>query len=364
MKTATAILVVLVLLFISTRFIRYIQFAVDGTLSAYAAFMLMALKAPAVAGFLLPMSFFVAILTTMGRLYAENEMAVMSSSGVSEIQLAKMIFPLALAFCFFSGLLAFVVTPWANYQSSVLSSEEAAKSKLGGLIAGRFSESKDNDSVVFIEAKNADGQIENMFAVSGLSEGADRMEIQTATRGQIKQLQSTNDSETETSFLVLEAGNNYAFNNARKRWQITEYERYFMPFNPEKASEVQSKVGATGTFVLLGNSDVESHSELHWRLSAPLSVLILVFLAVPLAKTQPRKGKFSRLFPAIMIYMVYALLMMNGKQLMEDGKVHKLLGFWWIHLVAVIYCIWLYRKSMSSKTRSQKSNNKKREGHV
>ncbi len=359
-KTTLAILTILVLLFISTRFIRYIQLAVDGSISAYAAFVLMALKVPSVAGFLLPMSFFIAMLTTMGRLYAENEMAIIQNSGIGELGFAKMLLPLSLIIAFSSGVMSFFVTPWANFESAVFSSQESAKARLGGLIAGRFSESKDKNSVVFIESKDQSGEIKNLFAVNGLVENSGSFEIQIANSGKIKKLDDNGDgslNDNSTSYLVLNSGTNYAFNNNNKTWQTTQYEQYFMPLVEQLPIEVQRKTSSETSLELLKANDKESIAELHWRLSAPLSVLILVFMAVPLAKTQPRKGKFSRLFPAIMVYMVYALLMMNGRQLIEDDKIPSALGFWWIHSIAIVFCWWRYSANKKLKRLSKRKLN-------
>lgn len=311
----------------------------------------MALKVPSVAGFLLPMSFFIAVLTTLGRLYAEDEMAIIQSAGIGHVSLAKMILPLGAALALFSGFLSFVMTPWANQEASVLSSKEAAQAKLGGLVAGRFSENKDKSGVVFIESKNSTGHIENLFVVSGISEGEETFEVQVASRGQIKKIRSKEENELESDYLVLNRGVNYAFDTTKSQWQLTEYEQYFMPLEQEENIEIESEARTASTLSLLSNSDTESTAEFHWRLSAPLSMLILVFMAVPLAKTQPRKGKFSRLFPAIMVYMVYALLMMNGRQLIEESKVPQILGFWWIHLIAIVYCLWAYWTNQKLRSR-------------
>ncbi|WP_196138431.1 LPS export ABC transporter permease LptF [Aliikangiella sp. G2MR2-5] len=366
LKTSLAILVILVLLFVSSRFLKYIQLAVDGTISSSAAFYLMALNIPAVTGFLLPMSFFIAALTTMGRLYAENEMAIIHNAGLSDYQIARNILPLATIIALVSAALSFALNPWANYEAKQVSAREGAQIQLGGAIEGRFQETRDKNGVIFIERKGEYGQIHKLFTVSGLDSTDDSFTLQVAKRGYLEQsvddnssaLQSatmlSNPERKTTDYLVLKDGVNYQFDRNLGRWQITEYESYYMPVKRVELETVERPLRTLSTIDLIADDSIEGSAELHWRLSAPISVFIVTFMAIPLARTQPRKGKFSRLFPAIMVYMVYALFMMNGRQLIETGKVPAVLGFWWIHALAVAYTYWIYKRGSKLKPNKKK----------
>lgn len=351
LRTSGAILIVLILIFISTRFIKYIQLAVDGTISSSTVFSMLGLQVPAIAGFLLPLSFFLAILLTFGRLYSENEMAVIHSVGVSEIQLAKNILPLAIILALISGVISFWVNPWSSYQSKNLLAKEKAEAKFGAFSPGRFQENGSKTGVVFVESKNDEGAIQGIFAVSGIGGAEGDLQIQTARSGR---MWKENLEGQEQDYLVLEQGANYVFNQQQKRWNITEYGSYFMRILPPEAESLSLKNKSIATAQLLQNPQAAEWAEIHWRLSAPLSIPILCFLAVPLARTQPRKGKFSRMFPAIMVYLVYALLMMNGRRLIETGKIPVELGFWWIHGLVIVFCLWLYRPNKSNLSRSRR----------
>lgn len=344
---------VLVLIFISTRFIKYIQLAVDGTISSSAVFSMLGLQIPAIAGFLLPLSFFIAVLLTLGRLYSENEMAVIRSVGVGEVQIAKNILPLSLGLALISGVISFWVNPWSSFQSKSLLAQEKAEAKFGVFSPGRFQENSAKTGVVFVESKDDQGVIQGIFAVSGLGDEEGDLQIQTATSGNMQQNQSGNDDQGG-DYLVLEKGINYIFNQQQNRWNITEYDSYFMRVQPAESESLSLKNKSIATAKLLQNPQAAEWAELHWRLSAPLSMPILCFLAVPLAYTRPRKGKFSKLFPAIMVYLVYALLMMNGRRFIETGKIPVELGFWWIHALVVGFCLWLYRPGRDRPRRSRR----------
>ncbi len=357
----------LILIFISTRFIKYIQLAVEGSISSSAVFSLMGLQIPAVAGFLIPLSFFIAILLTFGRLYSENEMAVIQSSGVSEVQLTRYVMPVAVVLAIFSAGLSFWVTPWSSQYTQLLMNEEKAEAKLGAFSPGRFHENSGKTGVVFVESKEDDGYIKGVFSVSGVKEDDNTLQIQIAQKGylhrdsekqQSKIIESSNDSQTNKEikgdFLVLSEGTNYTFDKSSQEWQKTQYEEYFMRIDPVSLPTLELKTKSMTTGQLFQELSPATWAELHWRLSAPLSIPILCLLAIPLARTAPRKGKFARLFPAIMLYLVYAVLMMNGRRLIEIEKIPVELGYWWIHgaFIAIAYFLLTPKRIKASRRKA------------
>lgn len=359
LRTCGAILVVLILIFISTRFIKYIQLAVDGTISSASVFSLLGLQLPAMAGFLLPLSFFIAILLTFGRLYSDNEMAVIHSVGVGELRLAKNIIPLAGGLAAVSAALSFYVNPWSSYQTKTLLAQEKAEAKFGAFSPGRFQENLTGTGVVFVESKDNSGEIQGIFAVTGIGDSEQGLQIQTANKGRFwNEAGKDKLGEQRTQdYLVLEQGSTYSLDKQTNTWSITQYGGYFMRVEPPEAESLSLKNKSLTTGQLLDAPQAPEWAELHWRLAAPISILILCFMAVPLARTQPRKGKFSRLFPAIMVYLAYALLMMNGRRFIETEKIPDIVGLWWAHILAIGFCLWLYRPT-KRKNRNKNQNDK------
>ena len=335
--------------------------AVDGTVPSATVFKLVALEIPSVTGFLLPLSFFIAVLMTLGRLYSESEMAVIKSVGVSDFQIAKNILSAALIISSISALLSLWLNPWANETSQRLSAEGKAEAKLGAFFPGRFKENKGSTKVSFIESTNDDGEINKIFSVSGLGADSKQVTIQVAATGKVTNIKNKINSQTSgasnlneggTNYIALKNGLTYVLDLETNRWNITQYDEYFMQVEKQEAGSLLLATSSESTLALFKQADNNAFAEIHWRLSAPLSIIILCFMAVPLSRTAPRKGKFSRLFPAIMLYMIYAILMINGRQFIEDGKVPVILGFWWIHLIAGVFCLWRYKAA--------KFNNRKR----
>ena len=43
------------------------------------------------------------------------------------------------------------------------------------------------------------------------------------------------------------------------------------------------------------------------------------------------------MFPALMLYLGYFMLLMAGRKALEDGNIPQQLGLWWVH--GVLLCI-------------------------
>ena len=96
LRSTLVITGILLLIFICNQFVRYLSDAAIGRLTGHAVLEMMLIQVPLLAGFMLPLGFFLGLLLSCGRLYAEREMTILSSCGVSQWQLVKMTMKVAL----------------------------------------------------------------------------------------------------------------------------------------------------------------------------------------------------------------------------------------------------------------------------
>jgi len=75
---------------------------------------------------------------------------------------------------------------------------------------------------------------------------------------------------------------------------------------------------------------------LQWRLSVPLSALLLALLALPLSRTNPRQGRYGKLTIAILFYIVYSNMLGAARVWSERGLVPMEIGLWWVHLLVLL----------------------------
>jgi lipopolysaccharide export system permease protein len=50
------------------------------------------------------------------------------------------------------------------------------------------------------------------------------------------------------------------------------------------------------------------------------------------------------MFPALLLYLGYFLLLLASRRIMEDGNLPSFLGLWWVHLVMLLVGIGLIAK--------------------
>ena len=99
------------------------------------------------------------------------------------------------------------------------------------------------------------------------------------------------------------------------------------------------------TLALLESALPADRAELQWRISLPLSLIVLGLLAVPLSRSSPREGRYARLGIGLLIYIVYANMMSIASVWVLRGAVSEWLGMWWVHgTVALLALLLLARE--------------------
>jgi lipopolysaccharide export system permease protein len=76
-------------------------------------------------------------------------------------------------------------------------------------------------------------------------------------------------------------------------------------------------------------------AQLQFRSSAPIMLLLLTLIAVPLSRLRPRQGRYARLGFAILVYFIYSNLLNAAKVWVEKGILPPAIGLWWVHLIAL-----------------------------
>jgi len=104
--TLAALTTILMLIFMSNQFVRYLGRVANGQIPLAIIMKLMMLELPNLMGLVLPLGFYVALLIAYGRLYAENEMTVLRACGYSPAKLLKHSYIMAI---FVSGLVMTLV---------------------------------------------------------------------------------------------------------------------------------------------------------------------------------------------------------------------------------------------------------------
>lgn len=187
LKSQLAILFILLLIFFCQKLVRILGAAVDGDIPANLVLSLLGLGVPEMAQLILPLSLFLGLLMTLGKLYTESEITVMHACGLSKAVLVKAAMVLAL----FTGILAAVNVMWAGPWSSKHQDEVLAEAKanpgMAALAQGQFQQATNGSSVLFIESVDG-SDFHDVFLAQIRPKGNARPSVVVADSGHLTQL--------------------------------------------------------------------------------------------------------------------------------------------------------------------------------
>jgi Predicted permeases len=334
-----AVTTVLFLIILSHRLIHLLRDAAHGELPGSVVFTLLGLKAVSYLSLLLPAAFFVAAMLTLGRLYRDNEMTALGACGVSPAHLYRPLLLLAVPLSGLVAVLSLYLSPWASAHFDERREQALLSLEVTNITPGQFNELRRGEGVFFMASLSADRKrLKDVFVYV---QHANKLHVASAARGYQEVNQATGDR-----YLVLEDGYRYEGVPGSADWRIMRFARHGVLIQERRPTSIRIDQDALPTAHLLGSSVSRYVAELQWRLSAPLSTLLLAMLALPLSRTTPRQGRYGRLVAGILIYIIYANLTTLGKEWLEKGDVGAWPGLWWVHvLMLILILILLVRQS-------------------
>ena len=301
---------------------------------------------------LAPLAVFLGVQIAYGRLYRESEMAVFSASGLAMTGLLRPLMLLALPLAFVMALISFWLAPAAVRQSQTLLQEASRSLIVAGLEPGRFVELPNNDGVMYVDSMNADGtQFKKMFVASertNTDDGTTKLNVITAAAGEL-----FHDADGSGRYLGLNDGFRVEGVIGHDNYRLMRYERNDIKLqDSESDNNADSVKRSAPTSVLMTSQDPVQRAELQWRLAVPISTLVLILLALPLAKSSPREPRYARLLIAMLAWMIYNSCVTLGRAWISQGRMSPLLGFWWVQIpTALIALLLLWRSQQLPKPR-------------
>jgi len=311
--SAFAVSLVLLLIISSSRFAHYLSRAVTGELDAQAVVLIIVNLLPAYLSTLLPLGGFLAVLLTLGRLSVDNELTVLFANGVSQAQLVKVVLLplsiLALTVAFLSLWLA----PETSRNVEEILYQQSHEAEFDSVVAGRFQGNIERQ-VIYAESMSDDRQqLQNVFVFNRPSSNAAPVLIKaTSARQEF-------DENFQTRYLILKNGSRTQGQPGGLDYTITQFEELAVRLYTQEL-EINITRGFTlPTKVLIGSANADHRAQLYWRLSLPAMTLIVSLIAIALGQVNPRKGRFARLLPAILIYLMYLSALTSLRDDMSRG---------------------------------------------
>jgi lipopolysaccharide export system permease protein len=294
---------------------------------------------------LVPMALFLAVQLAYGRLYRESEMAVFAASGLPVTGLVRPLLLLALPMTFAMALISFWLAPAAVRQAQALQEEASRSLIVAGLEPGRFVELPNNDGVMYVDSMSADGtKFQKMFVASERTDaeaGHINLNVVTAADGELY-----HDANGAERYLGLNDGFRVEGVLGQDNYRLMRYARNDLKLtDTETDTNADSVKRSAPTTDLLASNDIVQRTEFQWRLAAPLSVLVLVLLALPLAKSSPREPRYARLLIALLSWVVYYNCLAIGRSKLSQGVFDPRIGFWWVQVPTALLAVYLLWRS-------------------
>ncbi len=340
LKTQGAILFILLLIFFSQKLIRILSSAIEGNIPRDLIMPLLVLGVSNMADLILPLSLFLGVLVTFGRLYSDSEMVAMHACGVKKNLNYQVVFFLCILTCALTTINCIWFGPWSSLKQDQLVENAKINPSLAGLLAGQFQQTPDGNSVIYIS--NVDkNNLENVFIAKINPKDNQRPSIIIANKGK------TGNDAQGNQIITLDDANRYEGTAQLKDFRITNFHNYMGIIKPKELNSNNDEINDVqqlGLTDLYETKTIKSEAEFYWRLTLIISVPLMAFLVIPLSISNPRQGRLAQILPALLLYLVYFLLASSIKANAGKGRLDPALWFYIINLgyfiLAIILNCW------------------------
>ena len=325
-------------IFLVTRLGSLLTDAAIGSLPGTVVALLLGLRTVMALPSLLPAVLYLGVLLAIDRLARDREILAMESAGLTPARLDRAVLAFAICAAVVIAVLAFAGRPWAAARFNEVRDDAVAASGLDDILPGVFYELRTaQHEVVFAESRSAldPRYLENVFVQR---RSADVIAVFSARRAI-----ESRDAAHALRVLTLEDGVQYDVHPGGERHAVTEFERLDMQLPlvpPEADGKVEKSLSARD---LAAARDPEAAAELQWRAAMPISAVLLSLLAVPLGRTDPRRGRAARIFVAALLYVGYRTLLGTAKSWVADGVLPPAPGLWLVHAGCLVVALGLMR---------------------
>lgn len=330
---------VLLLIFMSGRFIKYLSQAASGSISPDILLAVMAYRLPGFLELILPLGFFMGIMLAYGRMYLESEMTVLHACGMSQNRLLGYSQVMAVAVSTMVAVMSLYLSPYGMQRVESLFVEQSQRTAFEMLAPGRFQSLGSNSRVTYAGGLSEDKRVMYDVFISEVGRDENSVNLLYAKKGV-----QTVDPNTGERFLVLHNGRRYEGVPGQADFKQLAFGSYGILISRSDAEQRKVKEEAILTTSLLTSDDPELVSVLYWRFSIVLLVPIVTLIAVAVCKVNPRQGRYVHLLPAMLLYVVYLGLLIVAKKKVAESGLSPVLAMGSIHVVFLIIGIGLLKR--------------------
>ena len=328
-RSSIGVLLVFFLLVVGSRVVDYFEQAAEGNINPGIIVSVIALRFPDFITLLIPLSFFLGLLITIGRLNSEGEIHGYFSAGLSKFNLIKFLLPQAFIYFFITLVLSLYIAPYTKNLSKDL------------LVIDSFEEQIDaiqSDEIVSLD----DGGFLYVQTVDeGLIEGVKLFQVDEDNSFIVISDELITTEKDKTIELNLKNGSFYGGLFSESSKIISNFNNF--NFEIDKNISRSNDLSLTKLFDYSSESD---KATFQWNVSIPITILILLLYGIYISSSKPREGKFSFMLPGMLIYISYLSLLILGRELISDNP-ESIFNLWFIHGLFVLFLfLYVYREKI------------------
>ena len=319
-KSSSSVLLIFFLLVVGSRIVGYFEQAAEGNLDPAIILNVVALRFPDFITLLIPLSFFLGVLISISRIYAEREIYGFFSVGLTPFDLIKFLAPQALLYFLLTLILSLYVAPYTKALSQEILKIDSFEEQLESIKSDEIVSLNDGG---FIYIQNTDNLLTGIKALKQNQENSFFV---------IADELSTNESK-ELIKLNFNNGSFYSgvFSNSSKLQ--SNFNEFKLDIKKEK--NLTNDMSLTKLFDFSSDSNTASFQ---WNVSVPITILILLFIGVYISEVKPRQGRFSVILPGMLLYVMYLSLLILGREHIVDNPKTSF-GLWYVHLIFILFLL-------------------------
>ena len=321
LKSSLSILLIFFLLVVGSRVVGYFEQAAEGYIDPGIIMSVVALRFPDFITLLIPLSFFLGILITVSRLYAEREIYGFFSIGLAPIDLVRFLAPQAIIYFVITLILSLYVAPYTKALSQEMLSIDSFEEQIEALQSKKLFSLKDGGGFIYVE----DAEETDLKGVKLFQPNGDNSFLVLADELIVKE----NGNDLDLNFLD---GSMYKgiFSNS------SQLVSTFGEFKLSLDGDV-NQISGVSLSKIFDYSSTSDSASLQWSISIPFTIIILLFMGVYMGAVKPRQGRFSVILPGMLVYVTYLSLLIYGRESIADNPTSGI-GLWWVHF---LFCLFL-----------------------
>lgn len=322
-RPVVPILLLLVAVFASFSGAEFLGDAAGGLLAPETIAAMIGLKAVISLEVLIPVALFLSVVMTLSRLAGDSELVAAHALRVTPRRVQRAVTAVSLGLAVVVGVLSLEARPWAYRRLHALSTQAESRLDASAMRPGVFYVGRNGDRVIFFSRRDAHGgPARDVFVQTWRG---DRMEIIHAA-GATDLSQLTADGTTK---IDLHDAHMYRIDPRGTNDEVLQAgDTIVAPDHADGSAASYSAVAARSGH-LLASDEAPDVAELQWRLSTPVSTLLLGLIAIPLSRMGARNRSW-RLGTAILLYFGYYILFTSARTWVQHGAIATVPGIWWV----------------------------------